>query len=74
MAIEVWLILPVLLVMLVSGSLAFHPRFRDSRRAKLVNLVVAAVCFAAVVALVISLVARLEVSGMPIGLFDLGAR
>jgi hypothetical protein len=59
MAIEVWLIFPVLLVMLVSGSLAFYPRLRNSRRAKLVNVVVAAVCFVAVVALVISFVARL---------------
>ena len=59
MAIEVWLIFPVLLVMLVSGSLALHPRFRSSRRAKFLNLVVAAVCFAAVVVLVISFVASL---------------
>jgi hypothetical protein len=45
--------------MLVSGSMAFHPRFRDSRRAKVVNLVIAAVCFAAIVALIISFVAGL---------------
>ncbi|OII23936.1 hypothetical protein [Frigoribacterium sp. MCBA15_019] len=59
MATEVWLIFPVLFVMLVSGLIIFHPRFRDWRRAKVVNIVVAAVCFAAIVALVIILVASL---------------
>jgi cytochrome b subunit of formate dehydrogenase len=56
MATEVWLIFPVLFVMLVSGLVVFHPRFRNSRPAKVVNLVVAAVCFAAIVALVIIVV------------------
>jgi cytochrome b subunit of formate dehydrogenase len=59
MATEVWLVFPILFVMLVSGLIVFHPRYQDSRRLKVVNLVVAAVCFAAIVALVITLVTSL---------------
>lgn len=59
MATEVWLVFPVLFVMLVSGLIVSHPRYQHSCRAKVVNVVVAAVCFAAIVALVITLVTSL---------------
>jgi hypothetical protein len=57
MATELWLLFPVLVVMMASGLLAVHPRFRNSRRVKVINLVIAVVCFAAVVALLISFLA-----------------
>jgi len=59
-ATNVWLLLLPLLLLVasfVSCLVIFHPRFRDSRRAKVVNLVVSAVCFAVVVTVVITLVA-----------------
>jgi hypothetical protein len=64
MATQLWLMLPFLLVMLILNMLYLHTRLRFSRRAKIVNLVVSAVCFIAILLLAVNFLSglRLEIA------------
>lgn len=64
MALQLWLMLPFLLVILVLSVLRLHPQVHFSRRANIIDLVVSMVCFLAILLLAINWVSglRLEIT------------